>query len=119
MKKATIIIKNLALRTILGINNWERKEKQDILINIAIDFDAEAAAASDNIDDTINYKSLKKKIIAEAENNGYFLVEKLVDRILDIIMTEPRAIRATVRVDKPFALRYAESVAIEMTRERE
>jgi FolB domain-containing protein len=113
-----IIIRNLRLRGIIGINPEERVNKQDILINLTLYTDIRAAAVSDDIADAANYKSITKRIIGHVESSADFLVEKLVTDIARIILTEFPVVRATVRVEKPGALRYAESVGIEIERER-
>lgn len=111
-----IIIKNLRLRGIIGINPEERVNKQDILINLVLYTDIRQAAVSDNIDDAANYKSITKRIISHVENSADLLVEKLVSDIARIILVEFPIERAQVRVEKPGALRYTESVGIEIER---
>jgi D-erythro-7,8-dihydroneopterin triphosphate epimerase len=115
---AVIKIKNLRLRTIIGIFDYEREHKQDIVINLKIHFDDSKASSTDNIDDTVDYKKITKKIIAEVEKSEFFLLEKLSDFVLDIIMEDLKIKGATVKLDKPHALRYADSVAIIKTRKR-
>jgi len=116
---AQIRITDLTLRTIIGINDWERKKKQDIVINILIDFDATRAAVSDNISDTVNYKALKQNIIQLVEASNFFLLEKLTAEVLKLIMEDPQVEKATVRIDKPQALRFAKSVSMEMSATRD
>lgn len=118
MPLATIMIVDLSLRTVIGDNEWERDVKQDVLINLSFTFDASRAVASDALADTINYKQLKRKIIADVEHSRYRLIEKLATRILALVMEDSRVTSATVRVDKPQALRYAKSVAVEMSEKR-
>jgi FolB domain-containing protein len=113
-----IIIKDLLLRGIIGINDDERVNKQDILINITIFADTRQAAVSDNIDDAVNYRTITKRIIEHVENSADFLVEKLVNDIARIILTEFLAERVIVRLEKPGALRFAQSVGIEIERTR-
>lgn len=113
---ATIRITDLKLRAIIGINTWERKLKQDIIINIVLEFDSSKAAKSDNIKDTLDYKALKKRILAFVRNSKFFLLEKLVEEVLTLIMRDPKVLKATVRIDKPKALRFAKSVSIESSR---
>lgn len=113
-----IIIKNLRLRAILGINPEERHNQQDILINLELESDIRPAANSDNIEDAANYKSIAKRIIHHVENSADFLVEKLVSDIARIVLTEFPIERALVRVEKPGALRFVESVGIEIVRTR-
>jgi FolB domain-containing protein len=118
MPIAKLSIVDLLLRTVIGDNEWERDIRQDVIINLSFEFDAAIAVQSDSIADTVNYKKLKRKIIAEVEGSRYRLVEKLAAAVLAIVMEDPRVLAATVRVDKPQALRYAKSVAIEMSERR-
>ena len=115
---AIIQITDLHLRTIIGINDWERREKQDILINILIEYDATKAAKSDKLQDTIDYKAITKEIIKKVEESKYKLLEKLVDMILGIVLKHPLVEMATVKVDKPQALRFARSVSVELTKRK-
>lgn len=116
---ATIRITNLKLRTIIGINDWERECKQDIVINVTIDCDATKAAKSDTIEDAVDYKTLTKRIIKEVEASSFFLLEKLAKVILNIVMENSLVREAAVRVDKPLALRFADSVSVELSEKRE
>jgi D-erythro-7,8-dihydroneopterin triphosphate epimerase len=115
---AIVYIKNLRLRTIIGIFDWEREHQQEIILNIKIKFDDSLAAKSDDINDTIDYKKMKHKIMEKAENSSFYLIEKLSEFILDIIMEDPKVIAARLKLDKPHALRFADSVSIEKVRIR-
>ena len=115
---AIIRITNLKLRTIIGTNDWERDHKQDVIINVAIHYDALKAARTDSIKDTLDYKTITKKIIKKVESSNFLLLEKLTNSILEIIVENPRAQEASVRIDKPFALRFADSVCVELTKKR-
>jgi D-erythro-7,8-dihydroneopterin triphosphate epimerase len=115
---ATIYIKNLRLRTIIGIEDGERTHKQDIIINAQIEVNIDTPAQSDNINDAFNYKTITKKIIEFVESSDYFLLEKLVDQLLKLIMQDEQAITTTVEVDKPAALRFSDSVSIKQTATR-
>lgn len=111
-----IIIRDLLLRGILGINPDERVNKQDILINVVMFADIRRAAASDNIEDAVNYKSITKRIVSHVEASSDLLVEKLVTDIARLILTDFPVERVQVRVEKPGALRFAQSVGIEIDR---
>lgn len=113
-----IIIRDLLLRGIIGINEDERVNKQDILINLTLFADTTAAAASDKIEDAVNYKTITKNVIRHVESSADFLVEKLVNDIAKLILTQYPVERAIVRVEKPGALRFAGSVGIEIDRNR-
>ena len=111
-----IIIKDLLVRSIIGINPEERVKKQDILINMTLFGDIRQAAQSDDIADAANYKAITKRIIEHVENSSDFLVEKLVTDIAQIVLTEFHVEKISVRVEKPGALRFAQSVGIEIER---
>ncbi len=113
-----IYIQDLLCRCIVGINPEERDKKQDVIINITLDVDLRAASASDNIDDTVDYKGIKTRIIEAVEDSTDFLIERLGQRIADICLADTRVERAVVRVDKPGALRFAKTVAVELDRKR-
>lgn len=113
-----IIIRDLLLRGIIGINPDERVKQQDILINIVIYADIRQAAASDAIEDAVDYKTITKRVIQHVEASSDFLVERLVTDLARIIITEFGIERVQVRVEKPGALRFAESVGIEIERTR-
>jgi FolB domain-containing protein len=114
-----IHIKDLLLRTIVGINDEERRNRQDVLINIALYADMHAAGRSDDIDDAVNYRTITKQVIELVENSSFFLVEKMAAEIAAICLRDPRVERARVRVEKPGALRFARSVGVEIERGRE
>ena len=113
-----IRIKNLRLRTIIGINDWERRDRQDVVINVEIEFDGARAARSDAISDTVDYKAITKRIISEVESAEFFLLERLASRVLEVVMQDTKVERATVEVDKPHALRFADSVSVVCTATR-
>lgn len=113
-----IIIRDLLLRGIIGINPDERVKQQDILINMVIWADIRQAATSDAIEDAVDYKSITKRVIQHVENSSDFLVERLVTDLARLVITEFGVERVMVRVEKPTALRFAESVGIEIERTR-
>jgi len=116
--KDKVLVKDLLVRGIVGINPEERVKKQDILINLVLFTDVSRAAVSDDIEDAVNYKSITKRVIQHVEEASDFLVEKLVSDIARIILAEFPVERAVVRVEKPGALRFAKSVGIEIERTR-
>lgn len=114
-----IIIKDLLMRGIIGINSEERIKKQDILVNLVLYADTRRAAETDDIDDAVNYKTISKLVIDRVENGSDFLVEKLVTDIARLILTDyPQIQKVQVRVEKPGALRFAKSVGVEIERTR-
>ncbi len=113
-----ILIRDLLVRGIIGLNEWEREKKQDILINLVLDVDVRTAALSDDIEDSLNYRSLTKAVVAHVETASRFLVEALASDIARIAIVEFGADRVIVRVEKPGALRFAQSVGVEIERSR-
>lgn len=110
-----ILIRDLLVRGIIGLNDWEREKEQDILINIELFVDARAAGVSDDVTDSLNYRTLTKAVIAHAESSKPYLVEALAHQVARIAI-EHGAARVRVRVEKPGALRFAGSVGVEVER---
>jgi FolB domain-containing protein len=113
-----IRISDLRARTILGINEWEREQKQDVSISIALHADLSAACTSDRVEDTINYKAIKTAVLNAVETSMFFLIEKMAEEIAQICLKDPRVERADVTVDKLGALRFASSVSVDISRTR-
>lgn len=114
-----IHIKELLVRCIVGINPDERVKRQDVVLNIELCADLRRACRSDAIDDTIDYKNLKRRIVAMVEESEFYLIEKLADQVARICLEDARVRQATVRIEKPGALRFARTVAVEITRRPE
>ena len=114
-----IYIRDLSVRCLIGINEDERIEKQDVIINIVLYADLKKAGQSDRIEDAINYKTVKKDILSLVEGSSYFLIEKLAEEIACICLGYTGVQKVSVMVDKPGALRYARSVAVEIVRMKE
>jgi len=118
MSNATINIENLRLRTFIGFNHDELVKQQDIVINALIEFDATKPSISDDEKDTLDYKVITKAIIKHVESGKFRLVEKLNADIVAIIMDNPQVLKTQVRVEKPHALRFADSVSVSLSAER-
>ena len=114
-----ILIKDLRIPGIIGINPEERVNEQEILVNAVLWADTSPAAATDEIDDAVNYRTITKALIAHIRQGKPMLVERLVQELVDICFDmEPRIKRVEMTVEKPGALRYARSVGINISRER-
>ena len=113
-----IKIENLRLRTIIGIYDWEKETRQDLVINVTIDFDGRKAAESDSIEDTLDYKAINKRIIGFVETNNFNLLERVAGGICDIVFEDSAVRWVSVKVEKPGALRFADSVSVTEARER-
>ncbi len=116
---AKIRVKNLLLRTYIGFNPDELVNKQDVVINLEIEAPVpNEALAKDEPDGIYDYKVITKKIIAHVQDGQFKLLEVLTSNLLDMIMEDERVVYAKVEVDKPHALRFAESVSYEMEAHR-
>jgi D-erythro-7,8-dihydroneopterin triphosphate epimerase len=113
-----IHIRNLRLRCIIGIFPEERSIRQDIILNITLFADLRTAGRSDALEDTVDYKALKREVMAMVESSQFFLIERLAEAVAQICLQYRRVDAVRVTVDKPGALRYADSVAVEIFRER-
>ena len=109
---ATINIRNLRLRTLIGFNPEEMVKQQDVVLNIEIDYAIGGSVLEDNIDGALNYKTITKKVIEHVEQGQFLLLEKLVSDVLQICTEHPSVSHARVTIDKPHALRFADSVSL-------
>jgi FolB domain-containing protein len=109
---ALIEIKNLRTKIIIGVFDEERTTPQEILINLDIEYDDTKASASDNIIYALDYDTLSKKILSEIEKTQFNLIEKLCSFILELIILEPEVNAVKVKIDKPSAIKSAESVSV-------
>lgn len=110
-----IEIDNLRLRCIIGFSPHERKDRQDVVISLRIGADMQRAGETDNPDDVFNYRTVTKAIISHVENSAYYLVEKLAVEIARIVIAHG-APYVQVRVHKPGALRFSDSVGVVIER---
>ena len=113
-----VIIKDLVVRGIIGINDWERVTQQDIRINIEIRTDLHAAGENDSIEHSVNYRTVSKQIIAHVEKAERLTVEALAADIAALCLDHERVESVQVRVEKPGAVRFSESVGVEIERSR-
>jgi len=111
-----ILIKDLLVRGVIGVNAGERTQAQDILINVVLFADTQKAAQTDNIDDCIDYRTVTKKILAYSEKAARYTVEALAGDIARLCLEEPEVQGARVRVEKPGAVRFSRSVGVEIER---
>lgn len=115
---ARIRVKDLRLRTYIGIKEEEINNKQDVLINLTILYTAVSAVEANEIEHALNYRTITKAIISHVEGNRFALLERLTQEILDLVMAHEAVRYAEVEVDKPHALRFAESVSITLAGHR-
>lgn len=111
-----IHIRKLHLRTIIGINPEERVKKQDVVISATLWADLRPAGESDDFAKTVDYKSLKNDIVVLVEESSFYLIEKMAEEIACLILSRTDVLACRITVDKPGALRFADSVAVEVFR---
>lgn len=107
-----VYIRDLKVQTVIGIFDWERSIKQTVSIDIEMGTDIAKAASSDHIADTLDYKSVAKRIIAFTEASGFQLVETLAEKIAGIVREEFSVPWLKLRVSKPGAVRGSQDVGV-------
>jgi dihydroneopterin aldolase len=113
-----IFLGGLQIETIIGIYDWERETKQTVILDIEMAYDIQKAAETDDIEHTLDYKAVSKRIIAFVEASNYFLVERLTVEIADIILNEFKVPWVKVTLNKKGAIRGASDVGIIVERGR-
>jgi len=113
-----IFITDLLIRGVIGITEKEREQPQDILVNVVIDADISQAAINDEVDQSVNYRTVAKKILAHVETIKRYTVEALAEDIARLCLDEPNTKGVKVRVEKPGAVRFSKSVGVEIERHK-
>ena len=113
-----IYIRDLLVRCIIGVHDFERTEKQDVILNIVLYADLSKPCKTDSLDDSVNYSTVKKRVISLVEESSYFLIERLADEIAAACLDYEFVRKVKVTVDKPGALRFSRSVAVEIIRKK-
>jgi len=113
-----IHIRDLALRCVIGVYPEERRDKQDVNINITLYADLSRAGRTDGLQHTVDYKAVKKGVVAMVEASTFQLVEALAEQIAAICLGSAGVEQVRVLVEKPGALRFARTVGVEIVRRR-
>ncbi|MGQ0535105.1 MAG: dihydroneopterin aldolase [Methanobacteriota archaeon] len=111
-------LRDLTARCIIGDNDSEREKQQELVLNIELWTDHRQAAATDALEDALDYRAVKKDVLAYVENSEHRLIEALAEHVARICLKDSRVERARVTVDKPGTLRFARSVAVQVDRGR-
>lgn len=114
----TVFIEDLRIETVIGIYDWERNIRQTVAIDLEMAFDNTVPAASDRIDDTLDYKRVSKRLIAFVGESRFELVETLAERCAEIVMREFGVRWLRLRLSKPGAVTGAKSVGVTIERGR-
>jgi dihydroneopterin aldolase len=112
----TVFINDLRIETIIGIYDWERKVRQTISLDLEMAADIGRAAATDAIDDTLNYKAVAKRLIAFVEGSDFQLVETLAEKVAAIVLSEFSVPWLKLTVHKPGAVRGSRDVGVVIER---
>ena len=112
-------ITDLLIRGVIGITEREREQPQDILVNITIYTDIHKAGRTDDVNASVNYRTVAKKVLAHTESIKRFTVEALATDISKLCLEEPGALGVRVKVEKPGAVRFSRSVGVEIIRMKE
>ena len=113
-----ILIKELRARCVLGVGPEERRDRQEVVINLALGADLHLPGRSDRFEDAVDYRAIKKRVLEAVENSQFRLVEALAQAIAELCLEYPAVQQVTVEVEKPSALRFARSVSAKITRAR-
>lgn len=113
-----ILIKDLLARGIIGVTDRERETPQDILINVTIFTDTLKASKSDDVEDSVNYRTIAKRILAFVETSRRHTVEALAGDLASLCLEDTNIESVSIRVEKPGAVRFARSVGVEITRSK-
>jgi FolB domain-containing protein len=114
-----IFISNLRARGVIGVGEQERLNPQDIIINIILFTDISKCGITDKINDTVNYRTVAKKVLKHAENAARYTVEALAEDVAKICLEQTHVDGVRVKVEKPGAVRFTESVGVEIERFKE
>ena len=114
-RMAKIQINDLKIKTIIGTHSWERKTKQQVIVNVLMEYDSLRSQKSDNLVDSVDYRDVSQRVIEVVESSKNFLLERLADVILNVVCQNPRITKAIVRIDKPSAVKVAKSISVEVS----
>ena len=107
-----VYIRDLKVDTVIGIFDWERRIRQTVSLDLEMAADIRKAAASDNIEDALDYKAVGKRLISFIETSEFQLVETLTEKIAAIVMEEFDVTWLRLRLSKPGALRGSQDVGV-------
>ena len=111
-----VYIRDLKIETVIGVNDWEREVRQTVSLDLEMATDIHAAADSDDIEDTIDYKAVAKRLISFVEGTDFQLVESIAERVTDIVREEFGVSWVRLRVSKPGAVTGAQDVGVVIER---
>ena len=114
-----VFIEGLEINALIGIYDWERRVRQPLVFDIEMSFDNRAPAATDAIEDTLNYKAVSQRVVDVVSGSSYGLVETLAEHVAKVILEEFAVHRVALKLAKPGAVRGARSVGVRIVRSRD
>ena len=112
----TVHISGLRASAVIGVYEWERDIRQDLVLDLQLASDNRAAAATDCIDDAVDYAAISARVLTYVEDSEFQLIETLAERIAELVMTEFHVPWVRLRLDKPGAVTEADSVGVVIER---
>jgi dihydroneopterin aldolase len=117
-RKDLVFVENLTVETVIGIFDWEREIRQAVSLDLEMEFDIRRAAASDSIEDTLDYKAVSKRLIRFIEQSEYQLVETLAEKCAGIVLAEFPVSQLRLKLSKPGAVRGSSAVGVIIERSK-
>jgi dihydroneopterin aldolase len=114
----TIFLRGLAIDTTIGFLDWERKVKQTVVVDLEVPTDCERAALNDDVTQTVDYKSMAKRVIAFVSTSEFLLVETLAHRTAMLLLEEFDVAWVRLTLNKPGAIRGSRDVGVTVERHR-
>ena len=114
-----VFIEGLEIDALIGIYDWERRIRQDLVFDLEMGFDNRRPAATDDIAHTLNYKAVSRAMMAYVESTGFGLVETLAERCVELILRDFAVSRVRLKLSKPGAVRGARAVGVIIERTRQ
>ena len=114
-----ILIEGLRVRCVIGVNESERKARQEVVINIALRVDLRTAGRSDDIADTVDYGAVAKSVVEHVAQSRFRVLEALAESVAGMCLADARVTGVDVHIRKPGALRLADNAGVEITRDRQ
>jgi len=119
MRMDKVFIEGLEIEALIGIYDWERRIRQPLRLDLEMAFDNRQPARTDKIADTLDYKSISKRLIAYVENSNFGLVETLAEHCAQLVLDEFGVTWLRLKLSKPGAVRGAQAVGVIIERTRE
>ncbi len=115
----TVFLRGLEVDCVIGVFDWEREQKQKVVIDLDMEVDIRPAARDDDLDRAVDWKEVTKTLLAFVGESSFELVETLTERVAELVVTRFDVARVRVRIEKPGAVRYSTTVGVAITRCRE